>query len=95
MDFGKAFAAVRRETPLVQCITNFVTVNDCANMILAAGGSPTMAEHPLEAHEAVRKARALVCDTITTEGGGSVYAKDDLPDYPVEDGFGDLFRDEE
>ena len=62
MDFGKAFAAVRRETPLVQCITNFVTVNDCANMILAAGGSPTMAEHPLEAHEAVRKARALVCN---------------------------------
>lgn len=62
MDFGKAFAAVRRETPLVQCITNFVTVNDCANMILAAGGSPTMASHPLEAHEAIRKARALVCN---------------------------------
>ena len=62
MDFGKAFAAVRRETPLVQCITNFVTVNDCANMILAAGGSPTMAEHPQEVQEAVRKARALVCN---------------------------------
>ena len=62
MDFGKAFAAVRRETPLVQCITNFVTVNDCANMILAAGGSPTMASHPLEVQEAIRKARALVCN---------------------------------
>lgn len=27
------------------------------------------------------KARALVCDTIATEAGGSVYAKDDLPDW--------------
>lgn len=62
MDFGKTFAAVRRETPLVQCITNFVTVNDCANIILAAGGSPTMASHPLEVQEAVRKAQALVCN---------------------------------
>ena len=43
-DLGNLLDRVRRTAPLVQCITNFVTVNDCANIILAAGGSPTMAE---------------------------------------------------
>ena len=62
MEFGIHLTAVRRRKPLVQCITNFVTVNDCANIILAAGGSPTMAEHPLEVEAAGRKARALVCN---------------------------------
>ena len=62
MEFAKALTAVRQRKPLVQCITNFVTVNDCANILLAAGGSPTMAEHPLEVVEAVRKAKALVCN---------------------------------
>ena len=62
MEFGTALTAVRRRRPLVQCITNFVTVNDCANIILAVGGSPTMAEHPLEVQEAVRKVQALVCN---------------------------------
>ena len=62
MEFVMNLTAVRRRKPLVQCITNFVTVNDCANIILAAGGSPTMAEHPQEVEEAVRKAKALVCN---------------------------------
>ena len=62
MEFQNALTAVRRGKPLVQCITNFVTVNDCANILLASGGSPTMAEHPLEVEEAVRKAQALVCN---------------------------------
>ena len=48
MDLKSTLTAVRGNKPLVQCITNFVTVNDCANIILAAGGSPTMASHPLE-----------------------------------------------
>lgn len=62
MEFAKALNGVRERHPLVQCITNFVTVNDCANIILAAGGSPTMAEHILEAAEAAQKANALVCN---------------------------------
>ncbi len=62
MDFEKVLTAVRHRKPLVQCITNFVTVNDCANMILACGGSPTMASHPLEVEEAVRNVQALVCN---------------------------------
>lgn len=62
MELGKILTDVRRRKPLVQCITNFVTVNDCANIILASGGSPTMASHPLEVEEAVRNAQALVCN---------------------------------
>ena len=62
MTFKDSLTAVRHKKPLVQCITNFVTVNDCANIILAAGGSPTMASHPLEVEEAVCGVRALVCN---------------------------------
>ena len=53
---------VRECRPVVQCITNFVTVNDCANMILAAGGSPSMAQDIREVEEAVSGVQALVCN---------------------------------
>ena len=33
---------VRERTPLIHNITNYVTVNDCANILLACGGSPIM-----------------------------------------------------
>ena len=62
MEFEKALISVQKKKPLVQCITNFVTVNDCANIILASGGSPTMASHPLEVEEAVVGVQALVCN---------------------------------
>lgn len=35
---------LRNTVPLVHCITNYVTVNDCANSLLAIGGSPIMAD---------------------------------------------------
>lgn len=35
---------VRQSVPLVHCITNYVTVNDCANVLLACGGSPIMSD---------------------------------------------------
>ena len=35
---------VKRKSPLVHNITNYVTVNDCANIILACGASPIMAD---------------------------------------------------
>ena len=62
MEFENVLSTVRKQKPLVQCITNFVTVNDCANIILASGGSPTMASHPLEVEEAVHNVQALVCN---------------------------------
>lgn len=56
----KALKNVRENAPLVQCITNFVTVNDCANIILAAGGSPSMARDIREVEESVAAVQALV-----------------------------------
>ena len=49
--FKQLFENVRRKSPLVHCITNYVTVNDCANMLLACGGSPIMADEPDDAVE--------------------------------------------
>ena len=42
---------VRKNHPLVHNITNYVTVNDVANMILACGASPIMADEPEEVQE--------------------------------------------
>ncbi len=62
IDFKMPFRNLQIKKPLVQCITNFVTVNDCANILLAASCSPTMAHDIREAEEAVEKAQALVCN---------------------------------
>lgn len=35
---------LREKTPLVHNITNYVTANDCANILLACGASPIMAD---------------------------------------------------
>ena len=45
---SNALKNVRTTTPLVHCITNYVTVNDCANALLACGGSPIMSDEPLD-----------------------------------------------
>ena len=37
---------VRKKSPLVHNITNYVTVNDVANILLACGGSPIMSDEP-------------------------------------------------
>ena len=37
---------VQERTPLVHNITNYVTVNDVANVLLACGGSPIMSDEP-------------------------------------------------
>ncbi|WP_294853721.1 hydroxyethylthiazole kinase [uncultured Oscillibacter sp.] len=42
---------VRLHTPLIHNITNYVTVNDCANILLACGASPIMADDLEEAEE--------------------------------------------
>lgn len=62
---GERLNAVRQTKPLVHAITNFVTVNDCANMILAAGGTPTMAAHPQEVCEICAISQALVLNIGT------------------------------
>ena len=42
---------VRKKSPLIHNITNYVTVNDVANALLACGGSPIMADEPDDAEE--------------------------------------------
>ena len=43
---GECLENVRKKTPLVHNITNYVTVNDVANVLLACGGSPIMSDEP-------------------------------------------------
>lgn len=74
LDLCRPLALVRRNAPLVQCITNFVTVNDCANIILAAGGSPSMAHDVREAAEASEGANAVVCNMGAIEDVPSMVA---------------------
>ena len=45
------FENVRKKSPLIHTITNYVTANDCANMLLACGASPIMADDVEEAVE--------------------------------------------
>ena len=49
--FAEQFANVRAKSPLVHNITNYVTVNDCANMVLACGASPIMADDAAEVED--------------------------------------------
>ncbi len=62
MELFDVLEQVRTKAPLIQCITNFVTVNDCANILLAAGASPSMAQDIREVEEAVADADGLVCN---------------------------------
>ena len=49
--FGACLEAVRKSVPLVHNITNYVTVNDVANVLLACGGSPIMSDEPDDVEE--------------------------------------------
>ncbi|MDO4563843.1 MAG: hydroxyethylthiazole kinase [Clostridia bacterium] len=65
MTFDLILANVRRSAPLVHCITNYVTVNDCANALLACGASPIMADDIGEAADITQICTAL-CINIGT-----------------------------
>lgn len=60
---------VREKTPLVQAITNYVTINDCANILLCFGASPAMVEVESEVEEFVKVISALYINlgTLTEE----------------------------
>lgn len=51
---------VTEKGPLVHAITNQITSNDCANVILACGAYPTMAESVEEVEEITSNADSLV-----------------------------------
>lgn len=56
---GRMRSKVSKMAPLIHCITNPISIHDCANIVLAAGGRPMMAEHPAEVAEITVTARAL------------------------------------
>ena len=49
--FREMFENVRTKSPLIHNITNYVTVNDCANILLACGASPIMSDDSDEVEE--------------------------------------------
>jgi len=51
--------AVREKNPLIECITNVITVNDCANILLAFGASPAMCEAFDETYDFTKISGAL------------------------------------
>ena len=62
-----ALGNVRNTTPLVHCITNYVTVNDCANALLAIGGSPIMSHEPEDVRDITSICGGLVLNIGTLD----------------------------
>ena len=50
---------IRSNAPLIHCITNPISINDCANAVLAVGAKPIMAEHPKEVAKITSMASVL------------------------------------
>lgn len=64
-ELSDLFGLVREKHPLVHHITNYVTVNDCANITICAGGAPVMADALEEVEEMAAVAGALVLNIGT------------------------------
>ena len=60
---------VRRQSPVVHHLTNWVTIYDCAQIVKSLGASPVMAHAPEEAADMARIASALVLNigTLTVD----------------------------
>ncbi len=63
--FKEILENVNKRNPLVHCITNYVTVNDVANVILASGASPIMADDLNEVEEITSICTSLVINIGT------------------------------
>lgn len=66
---SKVLKKVRQNTPLVHALTNYVTINDCANILLAYGASPAMAEAYDECYDFAKIASSIYINvgTLTKE----------------------------
>lgn len=61
---GTLFQNVRDKKPLVHNITNYVTVNDCANITLAIGASSIMAGDIDEVEDIVSICNGLISISV-------------------------------
>ncbi|SCB25977.1 hydroxyethylthiazole kinase [Rhizobium hainanense] len=66
---GNLLRTMRANSPLVQCITNFVAMNIAANVMLAAGASPAMVHAEEEAGEFAAISGALTINIGTLSSG--------------------------
>lgn len=64
-NFVDIFEKTQKNPQLVHNITNYVTVNDCANILLAMGSSPIMADDIEEVEEITTICSALVLNIGT------------------------------
>lgn len=58
---------VRARRPLIHCVSNLVSANDCANVVLAAGAGPIMAHAPEEMADITAAGAATVLNTGTPD----------------------------
>ncbi len=63
--FGVLVDELRKKNPVIHAITNYVTVESCADVALAAGASPVMADEPEEVAQITAGADVLVLNLGT------------------------------
>jgi len=51
---------IKEQSPLIHCITNPISIMQCANAVLLLGARPIMAEHPDEVRDITASAKALL-----------------------------------
>lgn len=64
-DLIKFIENIKKKNPIIHCITNNVTINDCANAILAVGASPIMSNSKFEVEDVVAFSNSLLLNIGT------------------------------
>ena len=67
-DSKEIFENIKKVRPVMHNISNIVTANDCANITLACGGSPTMADDPDEVEDITSACNGFVLNMGNTGG---------------------------
>lgn len=65
MQFNSIISRIRERHPLIECLTNYVTINDVANIILACGASPVMGMEAEELPEFIGLSSGVVINLGT------------------------------
>jgi hydroxyethylthiazole kinase len=65
--FSAVYNKIKTQQPLVVCLTNFVTVNDVANALLACGAQPVMSVEPGDTRDLLGHASALYINMGTPD----------------------------
>lgn len=66
IDFSR-LRLLRQKRPLIHCVSNIVSANDCANLLLAIGASPMMAQGPAEMEAITAISDASILNTGTPD----------------------------